>query len=197
MVTSDDSRAVPARRPKRTQRPAASRGHGATPEAVRASVLRDLLAGLSTDAAAEAAKLDGSTVRRWLAEDPDFATSYREGLATIQRDTVRQLVGAKAVALDALVRKARAGDVSAARALLQHGEPVRVASSLAIATSGPLGSPPSTPEGREAELLAIMSEAASALRVTGPADADAAIRRAVGCEFVVTLADARELARDD
>jgi hypothetical protein len=102
-----------------SQRPVASRGHGGTPEATRQLVMAALLSGLSTDAAATAHGLDGTTVRRWLADDVAFRAEYDERLASLKARTDDALHAARVTAINSLTLAAQGGDVTAAAALLR------------------------------------------------------------------------------
>ena len=77
-------------------------------------------------AAAEAAGVGVSTLRRWLKEDKAFQAAYREALSELLEDASAQAKGNLSRALDVLTEIMRKGEnsqvrITAARSMLEYG----------------------------------------------------------------------------
>ena len=83
-----------------------------------------LLTTCSLKAAAEAAGVDGKTLRAWLRDDPEFSAAYRAARSRMVNDAVDELVAAQSEAVSALRRcltsESDTARISAARSILEY-----------------------------------------------------------------------------
>ena len=92
------------------------------------AVLERLLAGETVTAAARAAKVDRSTVHRWLKEDYTFGAAYNQGRRELQEAAHCRLLSMAERAIQTVVEAIEGGDVRTAVKVLEglgflSGEP--------------------------------------------------------------------------
>lgn len=147
----------------RERQDTAGSGHGAKSAAVRAAVLRELLACRSYEEAGKLHDVGLRTVEAWMEPGHDFRAEYDAAIQRVNAATEQELIAAKRVALRTATEAARGGDVQAALGLLRVGEVKRVEK------SGPGGGPipirqvPSSEAELRAELEKVRAEIDAAL----------------------------------
>ena len=85
----------------------------------QARALEQLLAGASVTEAAKVARVDRSTVHRWLREDWAFQAAYNASRRDLQREIEARLLHIARAAAEAVEQAVKEGDVRTALAVLK------------------------------------------------------------------------------